>query len=65
MSIVPRVHVAGPAVLDRAVDDEGVVHVDEEGERARVRQRRDVRPLQLQGQLLVGLLNRGTLTGDP
>ena len=53
--MLPGVHVARPPLLDRAVDDEGVVDVDEEGELGRVRERRDVRPLQLQRQLLVRL----------
>ena len=37
------------------MDDEGVVDVDEEGELGAVRERRDVGPLQLHRQLLVGL----------
>ena len=37
------------------MDDERVVDVDEEGELGAGRERRDVRPLQLQRQLLVRL----------
>ena len=53
--VLPGVHIARPPLLNCAVDDERVVDVDEEGELGRVRERRDVRPLQLQRQLLVRL----------